>query len=407
MARKVSRKYLTFGVLVLLGAALTYAFWPRPTAVDIGSVERGAMVVTIDEEGRTRVRDAYVVSTPVAGRLLRVDVEPGDPVEAGKSVVALMLPTNPSALDVRSQAQLRAETTAAEAALRLARADRNRAAADQEFAVIELTRTRRLRESNLESQAALDRAIQKALSTEAALQSAEAAIAQRQAELANVRARSISFSGPNAAGVKSGEAIDLYAPSSGLVLRLMQESETTLAAGAPILEIGNVDQDLEVLVELLSADAVQIAPGDRVILSGWGGKTLLNGVVERIEPWGFTKISALGVEEQRVNTILRFTDPPETWKKLGHGFRIEARIVVWEDEKALIVPSSALFRNGENWAVFAVAIDVATLRPVEIGWNNGVEAQVLGGLEAGQRVVLYPSSALYDGIRVTQREIAK
>lgn len=407
MARKKSRRYLSLGVITLIGAALALAFWPRPMPVDIGKVERGPMIVTIDEEGRTRVHDAYVVSTPVAGRLLRVDAEPGDSVVGGESIVAVMLPNNPSALDVRSKAQARAKVDAAEAALNLTNAELNRVIADKKLADSQLKRTSRLAATNLESQASLDRAMREAHATEAALQSAKAAIAERQAELVNARALLITFRNRESADAESTETIDIHAPITGLVLRVIQESEATLPVGAPVMEIGNIDTDLEVLVELLSSDAVQISPGDKVIFKGWGGSNVLNGMVERVDPWGFTKVSALGVEEQRVNTIIRFTDSPEARKALGHGFRIEVQIIVWEDKDALIVPSSALFRDGGRWSVFVVASNAATLRQIKVGQNNGIEAQVLGGLEPGERVVLYPSSELTDGIKVTQRVIKR
>jgi HlyD family secretion protein len=405
MAKKISRKYLTLSVLLLLAVALALAFRPQPLAVDIGNVERGSMLVTIDEEGRTRVRDGYMVSTPVAGQLLRVDVEPGDRVIAGKSIVAVMLPAKPTPLDARSRAQADAEVAAAEAALRLVHAERSQAAADQKLAETELKRTRSLRESNLESQSALDRAIRQALIAEAALTSAEAAITERQANLASARARLMEIDGQTSVDSDLTKAINLYAPSNGQVLRVMQESEATLAAGTAVLEIGNIDNDLEVVVELLSSDAVQVAPGDKVVFSAWGGQENLNGVVTRVDPWGFTKVSALGVEEQRVNAIIRFTGPQESRRKLGHGFRVEAQIIVWQEEDALLVPSSALFRDGRQWSVFVVATGTATVRKVEIGKNNGFTAQVLKGLEAGEHVVLYPAAELTDGVKVSQRKI--
>lgn len=405
MAKKISRRYLVLGAILLLGVALTLAFWPKPRAVDIGVVKRGSMLVTIDEEGRTRVRDAYMVSTPVAGQLLRVDVEPGDQVIADKSIVAMMLPAKPTPLDARSRAQADAEVTAAEAALRLVRAERSHAIADQKLAETELTRIRNLRKSNLESQAALDRAIRQALIAEAALTSADAAITERQANLASARARLIEIDGHTSADSELAKAINLYAPSNGQVLRIMQESQATLPAGTTILEIGNIDNDLEVVVDLLSSDAVQVTSGDKVIFSAWGGQENLSGVVTRVDPWGFTKVSALGVEEQRVNAIIQFTDPQGSRRKLGHGFRVEAQIIVWQEENVLLVPSSALFREGKQWSVFVVDTGTASIRSVEIGKNNGLSAQVLNGLEAGEQVVLYPATELSSGVKVSQREI--
>jgi|SRR5690554_937480 len=410
MARKRSRSFLTVATLVALGAALTFAFWPRPTRVDIGNVTTEPMRVTIDEEGRTRVRDAYVISTPVAGRLLRVEVDPGDPVEKNKTIVAQMRPTNPAVLDVRSREQARFAEAAANAALRLARAELNRAIADKELANTDLTRIQTLRQKGTVSQVELDRAVHEARATQSAFDTAEAAIEIRQAELENARAQLIGFEdqqrlGTMGAQIGQTDEIPIRAPITGQVLRIMQQSETTLPVGAAIMEVGNIDSDLEVLVELLSTDAVQVAPGDRVLIEKWGGPGTLDAVVTRVDPWGFTKFSALGVEEQRVNTIIRFDDSKPAQMGLGHGFRVEARIIVWENDNALIVPSSALFREGQNWAVFLVEDGTAKLRQVDIGYNNGVQAQVVKGLKTGDRVILYPASGLNEGMRVAQREV--
>lgn len=411
MARKKSRSFLTAIALVVIAAGLIFAFWPQPTIVDMGEVKRGAMMETIEEQGRTRVSNAYVVSTPVAGRLMRVEIEPGDEVKRGQTVIALMLPANPSALDVRTREQARAQVNAAEAGLRLARADLNKAAADKQLYEDELKRSRQLAERGIASQAALDRALGEAQKAIAALDTAEAAIAMREAELANARARLIGFDDRTLAAAlnrndeNGDDEIPLTAPATGRILRIMQQSETTLAAGTPIMEIGNIEDDLEIIVELLSSDAVRIKPGDRVVIRNWGGEKDLEGVIDRIDPFGFTKFSALGVEEQRVNAVIRFTSERSEYAGLGHGFRVETSIVIWEDADALIVPSSALFRSGEDWAVFRVEDGDATKRIVEIGRNNGIEAQVLDGLEAGDRVILYPSSEIEEGMSVARRVV--
>jgi HlyD family secretion protein len=410
MVRKIPRSIFTILTIGILGAALAFAFWPRPESVDIGEVTIDRMIVTIDEEGRTRVHEAYVVSTPVAGRLLRVDVEPGDSVERFKTVVAQMLPGNPAALDVRSREQARSGVAAAEAALRHSRAELNRAIADKELADADLDRTRTLRRNGTVSEIELDRTIRAARAAQASYDTAEAGIEMRQAELENARAQLMGIDDQqrlSATPVDTEQAgeIPILAPTKGRVLRVIQQSETTLPAGAPILEIGDIDSDLEVIVELLSTDAVQVAPGDPVLIEKWGGPGTLNAVVGRVDPWGFTKFSALGVEEQRVNVIIRFADPQSALVGLGHGFRVEARIVVWEDDNALVVPSSALFRDGRDWAVFLVENGRAQRRQVTIGHNNGVQAQVLSGLEVEDRVILYPASSLSDGMRIAPREI--
>ena len=409
MARKKkhSRLYLTIGASAVICALLAAAFWPRPTMVDIGEVTRGEMIVTIDEEGRTRVSDAYVVSTPIAGRLRRVEVNPGDPVERGTTIVAHMLPTNPAALDIRTREQARAAVAAAGAALRVSRADLNAAIANRDAAESELERARKLAERGVTSSAALDRAQQASRVASANVDTAEAAISMREAEVANAQAQLIGFDDQGlAAAIESGRSPDipLYAPASGRILRIMQQSETTLPAGAPVMEIGNIESDLEVVVELLSTDAVQVAPGDRAIIDDWGGLETLSGEVVRVDPFGVSKFSALGVEEQRVTAVIRFTDPAEAHAGLGHGYRVETRVVVWEDDDTVIVPSSALFRSGGNWAVFSVEDGTARLRTIELGRNNGTQAQVLNGLAQGEQVILFPSSGLRDGMRVAQRQ---
>ena len=406
-AKKRSRLILTTVTAILVIGALTAAFWPKPTMVDMGEVTVGTMRLTIDEEGRTRVRDAYIVSTPVAGQLQRVSVQPGDPVVRGETVVAHMRPTNPAALDVRNREQALAAVAAAEAALRVARADLNASIANRDLAQTELARTEQLVERGISSDAALDRARQNARVMQANVDTAEAAISMREAEIQNAQAQLIGFDdrGLAAAMGNGSDDIPLYAPADGRILRVIQQSETSLPAGAPIMEIGNIASDLEVVVRLLSTDAVQVTVGDPVIIADWGGAMELAGEVARVDPFGITQFSALGVEEQRVDAVIAFSSPSEDHKGLGHGFRVEAQIIVWQKEDALIVPASALFRNRDNWAVFVVADGVAQLRQIEIGQNNGIETEVVSGLSEGDRVILYPSSGLSDGMSVAERVI--
>lgn len=393
----------------VVGLFMLYAFWPRAMPVDLGSVTRAPMTVTINEEAKTRVRDAYVVSAPIAGRLLRVDVEPGDSVVAGETVIARLTPSNPSVLDVRTEEQARAAVDAAEAALALAQAEMRRAEADRDYAAADVDRTRQLFASETVSQAALDRAERAWRSADAALDTARAAVALREADLENARAMLMTPSEAESKIMSTNphprESIPLRAPISGRILRVIQESETVLAAGTPIMEIGDPLGDLEVVAELLSTDAVKVSPGDRVIVEKWGGEPPLEGAVEKIEPWGFTKFSALGVEEQRVNTIINFISDQDTHQRLGHGFRVEVKIVIWEDENALTVPSSAIFRLDEDWAAFKLVNGRARLTELELGRNNGVDAQVTSGLEEDDRIVLYPGNRITDGARVKQRSL--
>ncbi|MGQ7844612.1 efflux RND transporter periplasmic adaptor subunit [Granulosicoccus sp. 3-233] len=406
-SRKRSRVYLSLLALLLLAVALLVAFWPRPTLIDIGEVNRGPMRLTIDDEGRTRVRDAYMVSTPVAGRLLRVQLDPGATVHKGDTVIAYMRPSNPAALDVRTREQARALVAAADASLRVARADLNAAIANRDLARSEQDRTGQLARQGMTTEAAVDRTRQEARVAQAHVDTAEAAIAMRQAELANAQAQLIGFDdqGMNAATASGEGDIPILAPASGSVLRILQQSETTLPAGTPIMEIGDINGNLEVVVDLLSTDAVQVSAGQRVFMDDWGGEGLIDGEVLRVDPFAFTRFSALGVEEQRVNTVIRLISDAESYRGLGHGFRIETRIVVWESDDSLIVPASALFRERGEWAVFRVDEGRTVLQSIQAGRNNGVQAQVLEGLDEDDQVVLYPSSDLSAGQRVQQRRI--
>ena len=337
---------------------------------------------------------------------MRVEVEPGDAVVKGETVVAQMRPINPAALDIRTREQARAAVTAAEAALRVSKADLNKAIADLDFAQAELARTEKLTHNGSTSQAALDKAKSEARGAEAIRDNAEAAIAMREAELANTRARLISFDDPELASANVDESsIPLYAPATGRILRVIQKSETTLAVGTAIMEIGNIKHDLEIIVELLSTDAVQVSPGDKVIIDDWGGDTTLEGEVERIDPWGYKKISSLGVEEQRVNATIHFSNPKDQRTKLGHGYRVEVRIVIWQKDDILLIPSNALFREGQNWAVYKVEDGKALKTPVTIDKDNGLKAHITGGLEEGDQIILYPSSGITDGAKVAQRVV--
>lgn len=408
MARKRSRWVLTGGAAILVAAGLAAAFWPQTVLVDLGEVERRPLAVTIDAEGRTVVHDTYVVSAPVAGRLLRVTLHPGDEVLARATVVAEMRPTNPGALDIRSREQARAAVTAAEAALRVAQAELNRAMANEELARADLDRARKLAETGTASQATLERAEQAERASRASLDTARAAISMRVAELDNAQAQLISFDRPEGANETvpaNEESIPLYSPIDGRVLRVIQQNETTLPDGAPIVEVGDIENDLEIEVELLSTDAVQVNPGDRVIVRDWGGSADLDGVVDRVGPVGVTKFSALGVEEQRVLTRIRFVSPHEARTSLGHGYSVEVLIVVWEEDDVLAAPSSALFRDGEDWAAFVVEDGKAVLRRVEPGQRNATHVQIASGLDAGDAVILYPPAGLTSGMRVEERRI--
>ncbi len=397
---KISRKFISLSSAFIICVVLVYAFWPRPVTVDTGLVERRSMTMAITEEGRTRVRELYVVSTPVSGRLLRTAVEVGDLVIAGETLLGSLLPPAVAPLNERDLAQARAAVDAAEAGLRQALAGRERALADRDLADRQLLRMRELVKSASVSKTDLDYAVREAQATVAALQDADAAIDRQRAEVARVRALAKSYRDQSVEIEADSPPTLILAPVSGRVLRLLKKSEVWLPAGTALMEIGDIDKDLEVVVELLSADAVRVAVGQQVEIFDWGGAGRLRGTVTQVEPAGFTKVSALGVEEQRVKVVVRFSAGFEQAPGLGHGFRVEVRIIVWGDQNALVVPASALFRNAKGWAVFVVSAHRTDLRQVKIGRNNGTDAQVLGGLEKGERVVLYPAAGLDAGVRV-------
>jgi HlyD family secretion protein len=358
----------------------------------------------VDEEGETRVRDRFVVSAPVAGRVLRIELEPGDPVAADQTVLAVFQPQTPAPLDARSRAEAEAAARAAQASLERARADRNRAAAELDFARSEAERSRRLAADRIVSDEELETAELKARSKAEALESAEFAAQTARYQLEVARARLLESSSPagNPGEDKATSPIALRSPVDGVVLRRLRESEAVVPAGEPLLEVG-APEDLEIVSDFLSADAVKIRPGDRVLIEEWGGEKALEGRVRRVEPSGFMKISALGVEEQRVNVVVDFVDPPQARPGLADGFRVELRVVLWEGEDVLQVPTGSLFRDGEDWAVFAVEEGKARLRRVEIGRQGGLIAQVVGGLDEGDWVILHPGDSIVDGLRVTAR----
>jgi HlyD family secretion protein len=383
---------------VIVGVLLVFAFRPQPIAVDTAEIVQGPMRVTVRDEGRTRVRNEYIVSAPVGGRLLRVPHKPGAAVQAGETV-ARILPGAPAFLDERAEAEAQARVNSASAALSAAQAELERAKAQAEFARTEAERTRELHARELISVEAFDRARMELRVAESALASTRDSARVREAELDAARIR---LTQPRAA---SGGAatVDVVAPVAGRVLRVAQESESVIAAGAEVVSIGD-PTEIEVVVEMLSTDAVQVQSGADVIIENWGrANAPLAGLVRLVEPYGFLKISALGVEEQRVNVIVDFVGPPSEWSSLGHGYRIEAAIVTWQDDDVVQAPVVALFRRGGEWAVFRVNADRAKLTPVEVGRDNRRNAQILSGIEPGETVVLYPGEQVEDGARVRRR----
>ena len=382
--------------LALVLALLAVALWPESVPVDVAPVEKGVLQVTVEDEGETRVRDRFVISAPVAGRLQRIELEPADAVRRGQ-VVATLLPAPPALLDARTRAEAAAAVEAARAARGRARAESARAQAAHELARSELERQRELARSGIVSAETLERAQAEARTTQEALRAAQFAVAAAEHEVE--RAQAVLT---QATGGGGGRAIELRSPVDGVVLRRVRESEAVVPPGEPLLEVGD-PRELEIVTDLLSADAVKVRPGQPALVEQWGGERPLRGRVRLVEPSGFMKISALGVEEQRVNVIVDFEDPAEASRLLGDGYRVEVRVVVWEAKDVVITPTSSLFRRGESWAVFVVEDGRARLRTVAVGQRNGLQAQVREGLQPGEQVIVHPADALEDGGRVAPR----
>jgi HlyD family secretion protein len=397
------RRPIFWGVpLLILAAALFLSFRPRAVGVDLAAVERGDLVITVGDEGQTRVHDVYVLSAPVTGHMRRIEAHVGDPVTGLETVVAEIEPIDTAFLDPRSEAQARADIRAAESAEALARAEVEMAQAEFDFAHREFDRARELIQQHTISQRDLDEADRTHRTARAALTTAVAALEMRAFQLERARAGVLS---PSQTRQPHGQCacVRLLAPVTGRVLRIVQQSEGVVTAGAPLVEIGD-PRDLEIVVDLLSADAVRVEPGQRVIIDGWGGDRPLAGRVRLVEPFGFTKVSALGIEEQRVNVIVDLTSPVDDWRRLAHGYQIDARIVLVEDPSALKVPLTALFRDGGAWAVFVDDGGRARLRRVDVGRRNGTSAEILEGLAEGEVVVLHPSNRIADGVRIAARD---
>lgn len=386
--------------LALAGAV--WIAWPQPIAVDIVTVVKGPMEVTVDDEGKTRVRHVYTVSAPLAGKVLRTSRHVGDQVIADETVVAVMQPTAPGFHDVRTHEELQAALAAAEAAVRFAEADMRRIEAALAFSRSEFKRAELLVRTDAISLKALDKAKFDVETNEAALASAKAQIEVRRHERASMAAKLNNPSG--GADLQSDPAccIQVRAPVTGRVLKLIQESETVLQPGAPLIDIGD-PVDLEVVADLLSTDAVRIKQGAMVQIDGWGGSAI-QGRVTRVDPAGFLKVSALGIEEQRVRVTMDFVDSPESWSRLGHDYRVIVHVTVWNSNNVLTIPVGALFRKAEDWAVFTVKDGRARVTSVKIGNRNNRIAEVSSGLSEGDRVVLHPSDRVKDGITVAERE---
>ena len=377
---------------LLLVTLILVGLWPKPVPVETALASRGVLRVTVNEEGKTRIKQRYVIAAPVSGQLRRIPFKAGAQVQANETVVAVIDPLAPTLLDARSRA-------AAEARRDSALAELQKAETAHSFSANELRRLETLYGQKTISIQELEAAQMREASSAKEQASARGALRQAEAELAEFAAGT---------GVGSDDpcpAREVKAPASGSVLRVFEENARVVTAGTPLVEIGN-PTDLEVVVEVLSRDGAQIQPGDKVEFDQWGGTEPLLGRVRLIEPAAFTKVSALGVEEQRVNVIADLLTPPEQRRSVGDNFRVEAKIVVWEAPGVLKVPVGALFRQGDQRATFVLVDGHAQLRLVQAGRTSGTETQILQGLQPGDRVVLYPGSRVHAGQRVTPIQIS-
>ncbi|MBT8450868.1 MAG: HlyD family efflux transporter periplasmic adaptor subunit [Deltaproteobacteria bacterium] len=392
----IRRILIALAVLAVVGL-IVVAWVPNPVEVEVSEVSRGALVVTVNEDGRTRVKDRYTVSAPVIGNLARPELDAGDSIEQ-EQVIARLVPLPPPLLDSRTRAEAKARVDAAIAARRQAQAAVNRARFQRDFAKQESERALAVVQQGGLARSDADRAVSTYRSSQEELRSAEfgGRVAEHQLKLAQTTLMQLSGQG------QDGEQMEILSPVAGQVLKVFQESEGVVQSGTPILELGD-PAALEIVVDVLSQDATRISPGDSVLIERWGGKNPLRGHVRVVEPSAFTKLSALGVEEQRVNVIIDMDEDRESWQSLGDGYRVEARISVWEGEDVLRVPASAVFRSEESWAAFVVEDGEAVLRAVELGESNGIETEVLSGLEEGEPVIAYPSDSVRDGVSVEAR----
>ncbi len=386
-ANRHTRRWLPYAGAVVLAALITAGLWPRPVPVETARVAVGSLRATVNEEGKTRIKQRYVVSAPVTGQLRRIPFKAGAEVRAGETVVAVIDPVSPTLLDARTR-------TAAEAKRDTAAANLEKARAGQHFAASELRRLEKLQAEKMVSLQELESAQLREASAAKEQVAAESALRQAEAEMAE-------FTASAAVGTNSVlDPVQVKAPATGSVLHVYEENARVVAAGTPLMEIGD-PADLEVVVEVLSRDGAAIPPGAPVELEQWGGGEPLRAEVRLVEPAAFTKVSALGVEEQRVNIVADLLTPPDQRRNVGDNFRVEARIIVWEARDALKGPAGALFRKGAQWAAFVVADGRARLRIVKAGRSSGAETQVLEGLKQGEEVILYPGSQVRDGERVT------
>jgi HlyD family secretion protein len=386
-------------IAVIICVMLVWGFWPQPVSVEAIAVSNAPLTVTIEEEGRTRVLERYVLAAPVDGVACRIQMYVGDAVEQGQTILSIT-PLESRVLDPRSRAEAHARVAAATSALESARDQAESFQAASVFYSSEVKRLQPLFEKGVISKGAFDKAEMDVLTANAKMRSSRHAV-----EVASYELQAAETTLKYTAGSRSGDpaiSVPVVSPVTGKILKIQRKCEGPVRTGETLLEVGNTSI-LEVEVDVLSADAVKIKPGMKVLFDRWGGEQPLEGMVRLIEPVGFTKISALGVEEQRVLIIADFISEPELWQRLGDGYRVEARFIIWHDDNVLQVPASSLFRYQQGYAVFVVENRRAVRRVVKVGQRNGLIAQILEGVKKGEVVINHPSDEVEDGSRIVQR----
>ncbi|MGZ3279602.1 MAG: efflux RND transporter periplasmic adaptor subunit [Caulobacteraceae bacterium] len=396
MTRKTTVRWLILLALAVAGAgAIAFLLAPRPLNVETGAVGRGPVAETVSDQGWARARQSYTVAAPATGRVERLPVEVGDKVVANRTVVARLTPASAAFLDPRARAQAEAAAAEARSALAAAEANRMRLDAEAVRARGEAERMAPLVPSGVSRQA-YDNAL---AAQQAAAQAVAAADAEIRSRRASLRQAEAALMGPEAEGPGM---IAVTSPASGVVTRLLQQSERPVAAGSPLVEVGETN-GLEAQIEFLSQDAVKIRPGMKAEIYDWGGARPIPAEVRLVEPQGFTKVSALGVEEQRALVMLQFTGPPESWAGLAPGYRLWGRVFLRQTPSAVVAPLGALVRDQGDWAVFRLEQGKARLRPIQVGALTDTVAEVLTGLKPGDRLVVYPSDQVRDGVAVKSR----
>lgn len=387
-------------VIAVVGAVfilIVYGFLPRATAVDVAKVTRGPLTIMVEEEGKTRVKDRFVISAPVSGYMRRIALEAGDFVKRGQTVAELE-PLRSAVLDPRSRAAAEAEVSSAEAALKASEENAHARAADSEYAKENRKRMKNLYAMGYVSKDTMEQAESEARRAEANLLSAEASVKAARSSVEKARSALLYA----AEGPSSGKTVHVCSPVEGRVLKLQRESEGVVSSGDPLIDVGD-PKNLEVKVEVLSSDAVKLKPGTPVFFERWGGDSALRGEVTVIEPGGFTKVSSLGVEEQRTLVIADITSLPEEWQRLGDNYRVDANFIIWQGKDVLQIPAGALFRKDGDWVVFVYKNKKAELRRIQIGHRNGFTAEVVSGLLQGEMVITHPDESIKDGSRVRPR----